>query len=146
MLKQEYKSLNISYRIFSYFEALVIEIHSCTGSAEVGGKHLEILGIPHRHSHIQLQEHSTFHGDVGSWFAKFISNQGTTTSNMPCFRMEESKLLCSGIRTDTRGLVLAIPIMLALQVPDSTDLLIWNFPKTLTPLTKTLAKKEGIRE
>ena len=105
---------------------------------------MEILGVPHRRSRIQLQEYSTFHGDVGSWFAKFISNQGTTTSNMPCFRMEESKVLCSGVRSDTRGLVLAIPIMLALQVPDSTDPPIWNFPETLTPLTKTLAKKEGV--
>ena len=122
MLNREYKSLNTSYRFFSYFEVLVVEIHSCTGSQEVGGKHLEILGAPHRRSQIQLQGYSTFHGDVGSWFAKFISHQGTITSNMPCFRMEESKALCSGVRTDTRGLVLAIPIMLALQVPED----IWD--------------------
>ena len=63
---------------------------------------------------------------------------------MTCFRTEEGKRLCSGVRTDTRGLVLGLPVMLALNVPESTLPPIWNFPDTLIPLTKKLAKSDGV--
>jgi hypothetical protein len=63
---------------------------------------------------------------------------------MSCFRTVEGKALCSGVRTDIRGLVVAILIMLLFHVPESTHPPIWNFPETLILLTKTLAKKEGI--
>jgi hypothetical protein len=144
MVGRESRSQDISRRFLSYFEALAIEIHSCTGSPDVGGKHLQILDIPRRSLHIPLQEHSSFRGDLSLWFANFISNQGTTTSNETCFRTAEGKAVCSGNRTTTQGLVLSIPIMLALHLPDSTDPPIWNYPETLTPLTKKLAKTEGV--
>ena len=141
MISRESKT---SYQFSTYFEALVVEIHSCTGSREVGGKHLEILNVPHRHMQLQLREHSSFQGDVGSWFGDFLSKQGTTIPNLTCFRTEDGEALCSGTRTDTRGLVVCIPIMLILNVQDSTDPAIWNFPETLTPLTKKLATTEGV--
>src|SRR5882672_8403711 len=121
MINREYETHRIPYQFFSYFETLMVEIHSCTGLPEVGGKHLEISGVPRRSLHFQLQNYSLNEGDVAKWFAKHISTKGTILPNLSCFRSEEGKILCSGNRTDTRGLVLAIPIMFTLNVPDSTE-------------------------
>jgi hypothetical protein len=136
-----------TYHFHSYFETLIVEIHTCTGSSEIGGKHLEISKNPQRHPYIQLKDsdHTTYNGDVTSWFAKFLSVQGTKIANQACWRTKEAEVLCPGVRTDIRELVIGIPTMLMLNIPDSEcSNSGWTFPETLTPLTKTLAKRSGL--
>jgi hypothetical protein len=123
-----------------------VEIHTCTGSSDIGGKHLEILKNPKRHSGIELkvEDHTTFNGDITLWFAKFISVQGIKTKNQACWRTMEAEVLCPGVCTDTRGLVVGIPTMLMLNFSEPSNLLVWTFPETITPLTKTLAKRSRL--
>lgn len=132
------------YGFFSYFETLTTEIHTCSGTQAAGGKHVEIWKSPLRqHSH-ELKQHAECKGDVAIWFRNFISIQGNPLSGLKCWREEEGVLFCSGVRDDIRGLVFSLPVMLILDIEDSSSPPVWNFPGTLTPLTKTLAKKEGL--
>lgn len=105
---------------------------------------MEILHIPRCSSEIQLKNHKAYDSDVTAWFTDFISGQGTTFPDLACWRTKEAEVLCSGVRTDTRGLVIAIPTMLILAIPDSSNPPVWNFPETLLPLTKAHAKRSGV--
>jgi len=124
---------------------LFTEIHSCTGSTNTGGEHLEIRNIPQRLSSIDIGEYGvTYKGDIKAWFTSLMSDKGTKASNLSCWRKDEEESFCLGDRTDTRGLVISIPVVLLLRVPEDSNQLVANIPQTLTPLTKTLANKTGV--
>ena len=137
--------MDVSYRFASYFEVLTTEIHSCTGSTETGGEHLELRNNPQRLSSIDIATNGTVNEEnLTAWFANLMSRKGTQVSNLGCWREREGDLLCSGTRTDTRGLVISIPVVLILRVPEDSNPPIGKFPQTLTPLTKTLGKRSGV--
>lgn len=74
-----------------------------------------------------------------------MSSQGTTFPNLACWRNDKGEVLCSGTRTDTRGLVVSIPSMLVLDMTEVADpQVVWDFPEMLVPSTKLQVKRNGL--
>ena len=136
----------MSYRLSSYFETLITEVHWCSGSPATGGKNLEVWHTPQqcRSLKLKLSQYKPSQGDVAAWFKTLVSLDGTTVTDLKCWREQEGQLLCDDKRRDIQGLVVSLPIMLMLEIGESPKPPVWNFPGTLIPLTKAMAKCDGL--
>ncbi|PPQ82454.1 hypothetical protein CVT26_012730 [Gymnopilus dilepis] len=126
-----------SYRAASYFEALLIEIHSCSGSEHSGGHHLEITSRPVRRRVHELSkvDHEKFDGSFKKWFGQFISLAKEPVVQPGCWRNHGTASLCTGIRKDLNDLVVSLPVLLVVEVAESISTngreLVWDFPNTV---------------
>jgi hypothetical protein len=142
------ESQEATNRFFSYFETRLTEFHYCSGSLATGGKHLEIWHIPQprRSFGLPLSQHKACQGEVAVWFKNLLSIEGETVTGLKCWRQQEETSYCAGTRKDIRRLVVSLPVIFMLDLGEfNSDPPVWHFPETLTPLTKALAKRDGLQ-
>ena len=96
LIEQEFEQT--SYRFYSYFETLITEVHSCSGSPATGGKHVEIRHTPQQCRSLELKhsEHEAYQGDVAIWFKSLLSLDRKPDTNLKCWQNEEGISLCNG--------------------------------------------------
>ncbi|KAF8956267.1 hypothetical protein BDZ97DRAFT_1763938 [Flammula alnicola] len=142
-----------------YFQFLLVDIHECSGSPEIGGRHLEITAIPRHQTFLQVgaseSQYQKCGGNIAHYFEDFFSINKEPIPQRTCWRVREGETLCTGKREDIQGLVISIPVILTVEVAnndapdtddslDDSDIQKWDFPPTLTPLTQTDAEEHGI--
>ncbi|KAF8956009.1 hypothetical protein BDZ97DRAFT_1764147 [Flammula alnicola] len=142
-----------------YFQFLLVDIHECSGSPEIGGRHLEITAIPRHQTFLQVgaseSQYQKCGGNIAHYFEDFFSINKEPIPQRTCWRVREGETLCTGKREDIQGLVISIPVILTVEVAnndapdtddslDNSDIQKWDFPPTLTPLTQTDAEEHGI--
>ena len=98
---------------------------------------------------VSSREYEISDGDLDAWFTRFFSALQEPTQATKCWRTDtqDGSPLCSGERTDTRGIVSSIPVVLAVELENFsgyTDLPPWNIPETLLPDTSSAAKDYGL--
>ncbi|KXN89732.1 hypothetical protein AN958_05272 [Leucoagaricus sp. SymC.cos] len=134
-----------AFRLTTYFQPSMIEVHWCSGSADsTGGPHVEIFSRPRPHSSVTASDlaHKIFGGSLANWFEDWISMPDCEAIQTGCWRNRDGHALCSGIRFDVRNVVLSIPVVLIVEFEQPEVLLdnpvphinYWDIPQTLNPL------------
>lgn len=129
----------------------MFDIHSCSGSPKIGGRHVEINGTPQRRVILQIgQNHShytRYKGDTAAYLNEYFSCSKTPVKRpYGCWRTKEGIPWCSGTREDIPEIVISIPIIMTLEITgnDDSDDTPWNFSPTIIPLDETAAKDHDI--
>ncbi|PPQ88302.1 hypothetical protein CVT25_012365 [Psilocybe cyanescens] len=134
----------ISYPAKKYLYPLYVDIHSCSGSPETSGHHLELVK-PRYRSELLLKtvDHQTFNGNFKDFFGNYIRIDKPPVTAHTCWRVKNgNESLCSGIREDVKDLVLSIPVLLLVEVggdetrPSAPQYPSWDFPASVYPHTR----------
>ncbi|KAF5310768.1 hypothetical protein D9619_008108 [Psilocybe cf. subviscida] len=120
-----------SFRLASIFQAIMVEVHKCTGCEETAGMHVEITEKPRFKSRITLC--ATAHMQYGGRFEDYARDYFTLEKEpvvSRCWRVKSGQPLCTGQRTDVRNLVISIPVMFMIEVGSEEN---WDFPSRIVP-------------
>lgn len=140
-----------TYRSQAYFETLIVEVNDCSGNSGIHGRHIQILHHPMRRGPLTVSsvDYKTSGGDLNTWFNCFITAWQAPVKAAKCWRTDpqDGSPLCSGERSDTRGIVASIPVILAVELENFsgyTDLPAWKIPTTLLPDSSIAAIDHGL--
>ncbi|KAF9533317.1 hypothetical protein CPB83DRAFT_903260 [Crepidotus variabilis] len=149
-----------SWNAASYLGTFLTTLNRCSGSPATNGPHLQVL------SHLSIRTklsvpfhlHKEFDGSIRTWFKDFVSVEKTMSKGR-CWRVHEGEGLCAGKVKEAVTLVVSLPAILVLELGEDIEnaeelttnpvsrqqtFPIWNFPKKLMPLTKSLAKEHEL--
>ncbi|PPR02123.1 hypothetical protein CVT24_011345 [Panaeolus cyanescens] len=129
------ESAPATYRSISAFEIHWVEVHTCTGSRQSGGPHIQISRLPERARvhQITLADHQRFDGSFERYFQDLLSLERQKLSFAHCWRIKDSSPLCSGTHTSTNKIVVSVPLLYTFDI-ELDETASWNLPATL-PLT-----------
>lgn len=138
----------LDYNACAYFEFSKTDLHTCSGSHESHGRHVELIApsklrkVLHQ---LTATDYKRFKGDVLSWFTALISlDRNPIWQQSGCWRVNrEGERLCSGSRTDCDNLIISIPVILIIETADDLPAhLRWDFPETLFTSSSSTALNE----
>ena len=130
-----------SHRSRAAFEVLLLDIHKCSGSSEIGGPHIEIQHSPRRSRIQQLNEvdHEQYQGSFGAFLQDFVALDHLPRRGRSRWRVKDGVPMCPGEREDIRSIVLSLPLLLTFEVGDAAQHT-WDFP----PSISLLAEDDGL--
>ncbi|KAF8069336.1 hypothetical protein FPV67DRAFT_1415419, partial [Lyophyllum atratum] len=141
-----------SFRAGLYFQAVLIDIHHCSGSSKIGGPHVEISETPHlRGIHqVGLTMYKKHNGSLANYLKDYFSVDKSPIPSSSCWRFKDGISSCAGTRTDIKGLVISLPVVLAIEIGDESlhddniETQSWKYPSTITPHSKAAAEDDGL--
>jgi hypothetical protein len=118
-----------------YFHTWVFDFHTCSGSSEIGGPHIEVIQ-PRRHQEQILNSklHSKHKGSIANYFSHLISITQDPIPAVSCWRVKDGLPLCSGHRTDIKNILISLPMVLTFEIELTSRPSSWDFPEKLYPL------------
>ncbi|KAF4618104.1 hypothetical protein D9613_012649 [Agrocybe pediades] len=151
LISREAKATS-NYRGIAAFDTLIVEIHLCTGTDEIGGPHREISQTP-RVSRIHQagsHDHERLNGSLTAFLENLFSLDRDTEPATMCWRNRDNKPFCNGKRKDYRDLLISAPIFLGIEIANecftsqdkSLDPLVWDIPGDF--VLESSDKEEGL--
>lgn len=126
-----------------------IDIHYCTGSADINGRHIEVVQ-PRMQPRLSLSvDHQTkFNGNVEAFFKDCLRIDKDRSPSSMCWCVKNADPLCPGTRKDTKDLVFSLPCILTFEIEDeartATSTFLWDFPAAIYPHTKIAGKNHSL--